>query len=385
MFQRILVVGGVSVVLAATGAGGFAVLDSGAAPARQPAPPPPPVVVTVPSAPGGIQPWSKPLEIVVSGGGLAAATVTATGGGTLAGTLAPRGWVSTGQLVPTTSYLATLAVDQPGSLPVVRSVRVTTTDAPRLNGIVTPGEGDVVGVGMPVIVAFNRAVPVSAQAAVAHRLTVSSEPAVAGGWRWMDPTTLHWRPAHYWPAHAQVHVRFDLAGLELPGGIWGAPILITVNYSIGDALVSFVNVAQHTMTVTRNGRTIAVLPVSAGRPEYPTHSGVHIVLDKSPVVLMDSATVGIPVNSPNGYYENVYWDVRISDSGEFVHAAPWSVAEQGITNVSHGCVNVSPANAQWFYGLATRGDVVDVIGGPPPSQTDPGTEDWNTSPGAWQS
>jgi hypothetical protein len=136
------------------------------------------------------------------------------------------------------------------------------------------------------------------------------------------------------------------------------------------------------MRVYDNGTLIRTFPVSTGRDQYPTMDGVHIAIEKSSVVQMDSATVGIPRGSPGYYNETVYWDVRISNGGEFVHAAPWSVADQGHVNVSHGCVNLSPANAQWFYNWSLRGDVIDVYDGVrPPSSTDPGTADWNMS---WQ-
>jgi lipoprotein-anchoring transpeptidase ErfK/SrfK len=111
---------------------------------------------------------------------------------------------------------------------------------------------------------------------------------------------------------------------------------------------------------------------------------VHIVIEKMPQIIMDSQTVGIPRNSPDGYYEKVLWDVRISYGGAFVHAAPWSVQSQGTSNVSHGCINLSTANAQWFYGIARRGDVVDVINSPaPPNISDPGMADWNMSWSQW--
>jgi hypothetical protein len=101
-------------------------------------------------------------------------------------------------------------------------------------------------------------------------------------------------------------------------------------------------------------------------------------------VTMDSATVGIPRNSPDGYYEQVYWDVRISYGGAFVHAAPWSVAQQGIVNVSHGCVNLSTENATWFYNFSQRGDVVDVYNsGAAVDTADPGMADWNMSWKQW--
>jgi hypothetical protein len=102
------------------------------------------------------------------------------------------------------------------------------------------------------------------------------------------------------------------------------------------------------------------------------------VLDKEPVVHMVSSTVGIPVKSPNGYDEYVYDDVHISMSGEYVHAAPWSVYAQGVTNVSHGCINVSKGNAQTFYNFSDVGDIVEVTGSPRPAVTwDGGVRDWS--------
>jgi hypothetical protein len=138
------------------------------------------------------------------------------------------------------------------------------------------------------------------------------------------------------------------------------------------------------MVVRSNGKVIRTIPVSTGRSQYPTKGGVHIALAKAPSVIMDSATVGIPKGSPGYYYETVYWDVRISDGGAFVHAAPWSVAEQGLSNVSHGCVNISTANATWFYYFSQRGDIVDVYNSSAaPDLTDPGMADWNLSWKAW--
>jgi len=133
------------------------------------------------------------------------------------------------------------------------------------------------------------------------------------------------------------------------------------------------------MTVTVAGQAIAVFPISGGKPKDPTMNGAHIVLDREHVVHMVSSTVGIPVNSPDGYDELVYDDVHISDSGEYVHAAPWSVASQGVTNVSHGCVNLSPADAHTFFLFSRVGDVVLIQGSPrPPELGDHGVMDWDT-------
>jgi lipoprotein-anchoring transpeptidase ErfK/SrfK len=139
------------------------------------------------------------------------------------------------------------------------------------------------------------------------------------------------------------------------------------------------------MSVVVNGAVARTFAVSTGRDKYPTTSGVHVVLDKAPSVIMNSATVGIPKGSPDYYYETVLFDVRISWSGEYVHSAPWSVSSQGRANVSHGCVNAGPADAQWFYNLTRRGDVVVVTGTPRPLQSGNGWTDWNMSWAQWVS
>ena len=238
---------------------------------------------------------------------------------------------------------------------------------------------------MPVAVTFNRAVPQAARAAVARRLTVTTTPELTGAWHWMSATEVHWRPPEFWPAGTQVLVHSDLTRVDVGGGVWGTGTH-TSKFRIGDAHVSVADAATHMMTVTSNGNVVKVAPMSAGRDQYPTRGGVHIALDKSQVVTMDSQTVGIPRDAPDGYYEKVFWDVRISNGGAFVHAAPWSVGDQGQRNVSHGCINLSPADAEWFYNFSLRGDIVNVVhAAGAPDLHDPGMSDWNLSWEAWSS
>jgi len=160
--------------------------------------------------------------------------------------------------------------------------------------------------------------------------------------------------------------------------------LVHVSFRIGDARVSYVDVNSHKMVVTLNGAPVKTLDQSAGSVRHPTQNGTHVVLEKMQKVVMDSATVGIPRNSPDGYLTTTYWNVRISNSGEFVHGAPWSVDSQGRANVSHGCVNLAPADAQWFFDFSRPGDAVVVTGSVrPPSTTDAGTADWNVPWDQW--
>ncbi len=370
------------VLLAAAGVAAACAHTTPAQPAPS-TPPAPPVHVTVPSLAGATQPWQTPLTVTVSDGTLRDVVVDGPVG-RVAGSVSGAQWTSRGPLWPATRYTVPVAARDRAAHPAEQRLTVTTSDAPRLNATLTPGDGDTVGVGMPVRVQFNRPVPAAAQAAVAHRLSVTSTPAETGGWRWLTPQELHWRPSQFWPAHARVHVSMDLTGLHLAPNLWGGR-LRTTDWTVGDALVSTVDISRHTMTVTRNGSVLKVLPMSAGRDAFPTHAGVHIALEKEADITMDSATVGIPRNSPNGYYERGRRNGRIAYSGEFVHSAPWSVGSQGSSNVSHGCVNLSPANAQWFFNLARRGDVVRVVnGGARPDLNDPGTFDWNTPGSGWQ-
>ena len=59
-----------------------------------------------------------------------------------------------------------------------------------------------------------------------------------------------------------------------------------------------------------------------------------------------------------------------------------SVRSQGVDNVSHGCVNLSPAHAEAYFNLIRYGDLVTVTGtnrGPTDllQSGDPGMADWN--------
>jgi lipoprotein-anchoring transpeptidase ErfK/SrfK len=322
-------------------------------------------------------------KVVADSGRLRAVKVTAGGGRRLAGKLDTdgRSWVSTGTLAPATRYrVVAEAVDGAGT--PAREQTTFTTLRPRaeLRAAIMPLDGETVGVGLPIGIWFNE--PVTDRAAVERRLQVTSSKKVTGAWHWFNDREVHYRPKAYWPAGAKVTLRARLAGTDAGGGLWGVADR-TIRFSIGERRVSVVDVRTHRMKVTSGGKTLRVVPVSTGRDKYPTTNGVHFVIEKNAVKLMDSSTVGIPRNSPGGYYQKVAWSVRISNSGEFVHAAPWSTGSQGRANVSHGCVNLSTADAAWYFRLTRRGDVVEVRGSPKRPGTSFGVADWNMSWSRW--
>jgi lipoprotein-anchoring transpeptidase ErfK/SrfK len=257
---------------------------------------------------------------------------------------------------------------------------VTATPANTFKVSWEPVEGQTVGVGAPIALSFN-ARP-SDRAAVERRLTVQTDPPVAGSWHWFHDRLVHWRPQEYWVPGTKVHVEANLAGLDVGGGRFGVKDR-SMDFVIGPAQISHVDANTHTMEVYSNGALLRTIPVSLGKPTYPTMDGPHNVLGKAELVIMDSATVGIPVGHPEYYREEIQWDVNFTSGGLYVHSAPWSVASQGVANVSHGCINASPENAEWFYNFSRYGDIVDVRNtGRAPDLTQLGN-DWAFTWEAW--
>jgi lipoprotein-anchoring transpeptidase ErfK/SrfK len=320
------------------------------------------------------------VKVTVTSGTVASVKVVAASGSALAGAVSPTtgAWVSTGTLLPSTTYTVAVAVTGDGVTATRSATFSTLTPLVTVTADVFPTEGMTVGVGQPLVLHFNHSISSPAvRQAIESRVTVAMTTPVPGGWYWFSDYELHFRPQGFWPAHETIRVTADLNGVDVGNGEWTSGSILDT-FAIGDARISYANLASEVMTVTVDGSTAYTFPISGGRPQYPTMNGVHLVLDRASVVHMVSSTVGIPVKSPNGYDEYVYDDVHISDSGEYVHAAPWSVASQGVTNVSHGCINLSPINALTYFDLSRVGDVVEVTGSPrSPVWGDHGVMDWS--------
>jgi lipoprotein-anchoring transpeptidase ErfK/SrfK len=265
----------------------------------------------------------------------------------------------------------------------VRATTTTsfTTVAPQasFDTAVFPHTGLTLGVGQPVEFRFSRSIiGDAARTDMLRHLSVTESIPVPGGWHWFSNREVHFRPAKFWPVGERVDVRWNLSGASTGAGAWGQGNG-EAHFTIGASRVSYANLQTHQMTVTLNGQTIATYPISGGKPTDPTMNGTHLVLDRESVVEMNSATNGVPVDSPDGYDEIVYADVHISDTGEYVHAAPWSVKSQGHSNVSHGCINLSLENAHSFFEFSRVGDIVVVTGSSrPPVPGDHGVMDWGT-------
>jgi lipoprotein-anchoring transpeptidase ErfK/SrfK len=230
---------------------------------------------------------------------------------------------------------------------------------------------------MPVIVKFD--VAVTDRAAIERHLSVETSPHQRGAWHWLSDHEVHWRPAHYWEPGTEVTVHADINSVDAGNGVYGQ-LSRTRSFTIGDAIVSKINLDAHRMKVFRNGKLLRTIPISAGKDGFTTRSGTKVIMAKYRHKTMDASTIGISEDSPEYYnIEDVEYAMRLTYSGEFLHAAPWSVGSQGAENVSHGCVGMSTEDARWLFDLSRRGDVVEVTGSGRPMEPWYGYTDWNQS------
>ncbi|WP_420497318.1 Ig-like domain-containing protein [Parafrankia sp. FMc2] len=385
---------GLAAVLAAVLLASCSTGGGGGDTAAAPTPPPPPAAsVKVTPADGAtgialtesvVVTSNAPLEAVTVNRGASATEKTEPG--TLAGTFSTdrRTWTSSGGLFSDSRYdiqaTTTAAAGIAGTADIASSFTTGIPDNP-FKVSWEPVAGQTVGVGAPISLTFSA--PVTDRAEVQRRLSVSADPPVLGAWNWMSNRLVTWRPQQYWTPGTRVHVEADLAGYDSGSG-WIGVKDRTMDFTIGSAQISKVDAATHTMQVFKDGQLVRTMPISGGKAGYLTMEGPHNVLGKAPMVIMDSATVGVPKGHPEYYYEEVQWAVHYTSGGQYVHSAPWSVASQGRANVSHGCVNAAPADAEWFYNFSRFGDIIDISNTGRPAETSQLGNEWSVPWETWK-
>ncbi|MET7397701.1 Ig-like domain-containing protein [Dactylosporangium sp. NPDC005572] len=332
--------------------------------AASPAAPKP--VVSAPA--DGAKDVSTATEIVYSAQSDATVTLKDASGATIEGAPAPASssaapssspsssWLPAKQLKYSTEYTASVTAGG-----ATTEVKFTTMAKPASLSRVTSQVGDnqVVGVGMMMILSFGVDIPKDKRAEVQQRLFMSSDPPQEGTWNWFSAKEIHYRPKEYWQPGTKLSLRAALGGVSF-GGKWYGEKDLTVDASVGKKLIMEVDNATKQMTVTEDGVLLKTMPVSLGKASSPSDSGSFIVMVKNEWEWFDSSTYGVPVDSGEGYRTKVQFPQRITWSGQYIHAAPWSVKDQGKRNVSHGCVNISLELAQWLYGITHIGDPVIV-------------------------
>ncbi|AXK32777.1 hypothetical protein DVA86_09090 [Streptomyces armeniacus] len=333
----------------------------------------------------------KPLEVTANGSEARITDVIATdaAGRRLAGELSADGdrWRSTAPLAAGVRYTVVVSTENSNGSPGSRTLHFETKPANgRKLGVTFGPESGTYGVGQPIVAELSHRMQSAGERRTVERaLRVESTPRTQGAWHWADGKTLHYRPRTYWPAHATVTVSSALGGVGIREGLRGGgskPLTIRT----GQRVEALVDMSAHTMTVRKNGKAVRTIPVTTGKAGFETRNGVKVVLGKQSFIRMRGTSIGIPEGSSESYDLPVHWNTQVTRSGEFVHAAPWSVGSQGAANVSHGCTGMSTENARWFYNLVKRGDVVRYINGSGDQMAtfDNGFGDWNLSWKEWR-
>ena len=282
---------------------------------------------------------NSPITVEVTDGTLRRVKVWG-GGGPVPGRLIHNGtaWRSTDGMSTSTTYTVhASATNSEGKRTKASSRFHTLTPATVETMQIFEGSGETYGVGMPIMLTFSE--PVENKRGVERALSIRSSKPVVGAWYWDSDTSVQFRPRRYWPAHTSVTFTGRLDGVEVAPGVYGTHNL-QQQFTIGDSVIAVGSTADHHIQIYRNGHLFANWPMSSGKPGDDTPNGTYLTIEKGNPVEMKGP----------GYDIMVPWSVRFTWSGDYLHDAFWSVGEQGFSNVSHGCVNLSPADAETYYG-----------------------------------
>lgn len=329
-----------------------------------------------------------PVVVTVSDGRLTRVAISGPDGAVV-GTMATdaASWTSdtTSLSYGSTYKISATAVDRTGLATNFTKTLATVNPSNFVRATVVPFDGAIVGVGYPATITLSRSIDAANKAKILKHIKVTINGVTGNGaWRWKSNQVIEYRTPTYFPGNSTISVGINLRGVEVGGGAYGLTDS-TTTYHTGDSMISYINIKTHQMTVTKNGKTIRVIPVTMGKPGFDTRSGVKVILTKEAKRFMDAATGGTEKNSPNYYALWVLDAMRLTWSGEFLHGAPWSVAAQGVANVSHGCTGMSAADAAWLFSQSRIGDVVVYTGSARPMTLDNGIGVWNLTWAQWQS
>jgi lipoprotein-anchoring transpeptidase ErfK/SrfK len=208
---------------------------------------------------------------------------------------------------------------------------------------------------MPASIQFHSIVTDAAyRKKIEQAVSVTTSSKVEGSWGWLDNRQLIWCPKEFCSPGTTVTTKAPLPGFRAGEDKRVAEDL-SGSVTIGRQQLSRVDIDKHQMTVTRDGATVKTFPASSGNKCEP------------------------------GYYKvDTNFNVRMTWTGEFVHSAPWSVGAQGSTNVSHGCVNMAPSAAEWFFDNSIPGDPVDFEGSSREFKPSEGIGVWQYGYAQWQ-
>ena len=344
---------------------------------------PPAARLTISPADGSRGVLPEAAIIVTAKHGKLKDVTVATASGPVSGTLAANGlWRSAAPLAVGTNYTVTAtAIGANHKKTTASSTFQTLTPNQAFQAAITalgtdPNvsssivDGRQYGVGIPITIMFSR--PITNRAAVERAIQLRTSNPVVGAWYWQDDQTVIFRPRQYWPQYTTVTVNGNFDGVQAAPDVYGVSN-VNLNFSIGPSLIVVASASNHYMDVYYQGRLFDRWQISTGAPGDDTPDGTYLTTFKNNPQLMTGP----------GYSLEVPWSVDITYDGDFIHDAYWSVGEQGFTNVSHGCINVSPAHAETYYNMEEPGDPATVTGSPVAGTPGDGWTEWFMSWSQW--
>ncbi len=284
-------------------------------------------------------------------------------------------WTAAEALDPGEKYTLKMSGTSTAGADSSSSQTFTTADLTRdqqTYPTIFPAKGDTVGIGMPVVLSFD--LPVTDKAEFEKHLSVTTSPKQTGTWSWISSTEVHYRPKTYWQPGTKVSVEANLNGVNAGGGLYGQMSRST-SFTIGRSLVTKVDLSTDVAKVYKDGKKVRTIYVSGGKPGWSTRSGIKLIMAKEYNKVMTNEMIG----AKEKYKLTAKYALRITNSGEFLHSAPWNSGNFGVRNASHGCVGMSIDDSGWLYENTLIGDPVETTGSSKGMERVNGWSDWNVS------
>ncbi|WP_426979836.1 Ig-like domain-containing protein [Pseudarthrobacter sp. O4] len=304
----------------------------------------------------------------------------ATGGGRVPGSTSADGstWTAEDPLEFDTKYKYSFTiVDQAGRETKKTQTFSTVAKANEADAAVYPLNGTTVGAGQPIEIVFSE--PVLNKEAMEKAVTVTASSGQAAAWRWYSDRRVRIRPEAFWAANSQITVDLKLFGVDFGNKMIGNSDML-VSFKVGPQRLAVVDDTTKTMKVYFDGQLVRTAPVTLGGSDWLSPSGFAVIMEQERNSKFNAGSIGLKPGD-KGYYPplTVEYANRLTSSGVYVHqalASAWGAV--GRFNVSHGCVGLLPADAEWFFNNMTSGDVVQTLNtGAPPVEPLEGFGDWN--------
>ncbi|WP_028280203.1 Ig-like domain-containing protein [Arthrobacter sp. H5] len=295
-------------------------------------------------------------------------------------------WTADQRLAFNTEYsFEVVFVDGAGQESTHNQGFTTVAPANEANAFTYPVDGATVGTGQTIEITFSE--PVINKDDVEEAIEITSTSGQGGAFYWLEDTKVRYRPQDFWEPNSTITIDMKLFGVDFGNGMIGN-FDKTNTFQTHSTRLAVVDNKTKDMKVYIDGKLDRTFPVTLGTEEWPSFYGYYTVMEQYEETKFTAESIGLEPGD-DAYYEPtlVNYASRISNGGAFVHEAlPAAQSTLGLTNVSHGCVGMSPEGAKYFYDVFGPGDMVQILNtSTGPVQVWDGFGDWNVPWSEWTS